>query len=133
MYTIFFIFFLDNVSSSCFGCYLHPSSGAQLQSTAIGFVSVENRGFSTKWRGGLLVWICVNSFFKISCDIYVLLCVRVCVSLDPFWYCVVMMCGFLADSFVLYFCTQKLPAKKPQFMTTQYQNGSNNTHTHTST
>jgi hypothetical protein len=31
-------FFLDNVSSKCFGCYLHPSSGAQLQHTAIGGV-----------------------------------------------------------------------------------------------
>jgi hypothetical protein len=31
-------FFLDNVSSTCFGCYSHPSSGAQLQRTAIGFV-----------------------------------------------------------------------------------------------
>jgi hypothetical protein len=29
-------FFLDNVSSTCFGCYLHPSSGAQLQRIAIG-------------------------------------------------------------------------------------------------
>jgi hypothetical protein len=24
-------FFLNSVSSTCFGCYLHPSSGAQLQ------------------------------------------------------------------------------------------------------
>jgi hypothetical protein len=31
-------FFLDNFSSTCFGCYLNPSSGAQLQRTAIGFV-----------------------------------------------------------------------------------------------
>jgi hypothetical protein len=31
-------FFLDNVSSTCFGCYLHPSPGTQLQHTAIGFV-----------------------------------------------------------------------------------------------
>jgi hypothetical protein len=31
-------FFLDNVSSTCFGCYLHSSLGAQLQRTAIGFV-----------------------------------------------------------------------------------------------
>jgi hypothetical protein len=37
----------------------------------------------------------VYSFFKVSCDIYVL----VCVSFDLFWYCVVMMCGFFADSF----------------------------------
>jgi hypothetical protein len=29
-------FFLDNVSSTCFGCYLQPSSGTQLQRTAIG-------------------------------------------------------------------------------------------------
>jgi hypothetical protein len=36
MYTVFFIFFV--VSSTCFGCYLHPSSEAQLQRTAIGFV-----------------------------------------------------------------------------------------------
>jgi hypothetical protein len=39
-------FFLDSVSSICFGCYLHPSSGAQLQRTAIGFV----------WFGVLLHW-----------------------------------------------------------------------------
>jgi hypothetical protein len=44
MYTVFFIAFA--VSSTCFGCYLHPSSGAQLQSTAIGFV----------WFGVLLHW-----------------------------------------------------------------------------
>jgi hypothetical protein len=93
MYTVFFISFV--VSSTCFVCYLHPSSGAQLQRTAIGCVSVENRGFSIKWCGGL--------FFM---DLYVLvfqslawyLCAGVCVSLDLFWYCVVMICGFLADS-----------------------------------
>jgi hypothetical protein len=33
-------FFLDNVNSTCFGCYLHPSSGAQLQRTAIGICMV---------------------------------------------------------------------------------------------
>jgi hypothetical protein len=37
MYYILY-FFIDNVSSTCFGCYLHPSSGLQLQRTAIGFV-----------------------------------------------------------------------------------------------
>jgi uncharacterized membrane protein (DUF485 family) len=37
--------------------------------------------------------------FKVSCDIYVL----VCVSLDLFWYCMVMMCGFFADSFCAIF------------------------------
>jgi hypothetical protein len=36
MYAVFFISFV--VSSTCFGCYLHPSSGEQLQRTAIGFV-----------------------------------------------------------------------------------------------
>jgi hypothetical protein len=36
MYIVFFIPLI--VSSACFGCYLHPSSGAQLQRTAIGFV-----------------------------------------------------------------------------------------------
>jgi hypothetical protein len=33
MYTVFFISFV--VSSKRFGCYLHPSSGAQLPHTAI--------------------------------------------------------------------------------------------------
>jgi hypothetical protein len=48
-----------------------------------------------------LVWICVYSFFKVSCDIYV----PVCVSLDLFWYCVVMECVLLADSFcATYIC-----------------------------
>jgi hypothetical protein len=56
-------FFIDNFSSTCFGCYLHPSSGAQWQRTAIGFVSVENRGFSIKWCGGLFyVDLCVLVF-----------------------------------------------------------------------
>jgi hypothetical protein len=32
MYTVFFISFV--VSCTCFGCYLQPSSGAQLQRTA---------------------------------------------------------------------------------------------------
>jgi hypothetical protein len=47
----------------------------------------------------------VYSFFKVSCDIYVL----VCASLDLFRYCVVM-CGFLVDSFcaILYLCTYGL-------------------------
>jgi hypothetical protein len=72
-----------------------------MQRTAIGFVSVENRGFSIKWCGGVyFMWIFVYSFFKISCDIYVLVCV--CVSLDLFWYCVVMVCGFFADSLLCY-------------------------------
>jgi hypothetical protein len=28
-----------------------------------------------------------------------------CVSLNLFWYCVVLMCGFFVDSFMLYLCT----------------------------
>jgi hypothetical protein len=36
MYAVFFIYFV--VSCTCFGCYLHPSSGAQLPRTAIGYV-----------------------------------------------------------------------------------------------
>jgi hypothetical protein len=42
----YILYFLDNVSSACFGCYLHPLSGAQLQRTAIGFV----------WFGVLFHW-----------------------------------------------------------------------------
>jgi hypothetical protein len=42
----YILYFLDNVSSTCFGCYLHPSSGAQLQRRAIGFV----------WFGVLFHW-----------------------------------------------------------------------------
>jgi hypothetical protein len=30
--------------------------------------------------------------------------VLVCVSLDLYWYCVVLICGFFVDSFVLYLC-----------------------------
>jgi hypothetical protein len=33
-FCVFFIFFI--LSSTCFGCYLHPSSGTQLQRTDIG-------------------------------------------------------------------------------------------------
>jgi hypothetical protein len=51
MYTVFFISFV--VSTTCFGCYLYPSSAAQLPRTAIDCVSVENRGFSIKWCGCL--------------------------------------------------------------------------------
>jgi hypothetical protein len=61
MYTVSFISFV--VSSACFGCYLHPSSGAQLPRAAIGFVSVENRGFSIKWCGCLFCMdLCVLVF-----------------------------------------------------------------------
>jgi hypothetical protein len=63
-YTIYSLF-LSSFSSTCFGCYLLPSSGAQLQRTAIGFVSVENRGFSIKWCGGLF---CVDLCVKPTCN-----------------------------------------------------------------
>jgi hypothetical protein len=53
-------FFLDNVSSTCFGCYLHPSSGAQLQRTAIGFVSVEV--LVPSGMEPYFIWICVYSY-----------------------------------------------------------------------
>jgi hypothetical protein len=33
----YILYFLDNVSSTRFRCYLHPSTGTQLQCTAIGF------------------------------------------------------------------------------------------------
>jgi hypothetical protein len=49
--------------ATCFGCYLHPSSGAQLQRTAIGFVSVENRGFTyyqVVWRFILCGFVCTR-------------------------------------------------------------------------
>jgi hypothetical protein len=36
MYTVFFVSFV--LSSTCFRCYLHPSSGAQLPRTVIGCV-----------------------------------------------------------------------------------------------
>jgi hypothetical protein len=78
MYTLFFISFV--VSSTCFGCYLHPSSGAQLQRTAIGCVSVENRGFSIKWCGGLFcIDLCVLVFQSLAWY----LCTGVCVN----WIC----------------------------------------------
>jgi hypothetical protein len=57
--------------------------------------------FSIKWCRDYDVWICVYSFFKASCDIYVL----VCGSLDRFWYCVVMISGFFANSFFVLYCT----------------------------
>jgi hypothetical protein len=53
----------------------------QLQCTAIGFVFVENRGFSIKWCGGLFYMdLCVLVF-------QILVCWCVFVSLDLFWYC----------------------------------------------
>jgi hypothetical protein len=40
--TLFFISF--DVSSTCFGCYLHPSSGARLQGTALGPIYTRDTG-----------------------------------------------------------------------------------------
>jgi hypothetical protein len=69
-------FFLEKfyLSSTCFGCYLHPSSEAQLQCTAIGFYL---------WKAEVLVSSGVEVYFMdlcvfvvlISCDIDVLVCV----------------------------------------------------------
>jgi hypothetical protein len=78
MYTVFFISFI--ISSTCFGCYLHPSSGAQLQCTAIGLYLWKTEVLVSSGLEVYLVWICVYSFFKVLCDMYVL----VCVSLDLF-------------------------------------------------
>jgi hypothetical protein len=36
MYFFIYSLFFFILSSTCFGCYLYPSSGAQLQRTAIG-------------------------------------------------------------------------------------------------
>jgi hypothetical protein len=73
------------LSSTRFGCYLHPSSGAQLQPTAIGFVSVENRGFSIKWCGGLFCMdLCVLVFQNLVWYLCAGVCVCVCVC---HWIC----------------------------------------------
>jgi hypothetical protein len=42
MYYILY-FFLDNISSTCFRCYLHPSSGAQLQRTGKRILPIQER------------------------------------------------------------------------------------------
>jgi hypothetical protein len=101
-YTLYF--FLDNVSSTCFGCYLHPSSSAQLQRTAIGICICGKQRFyyQVVWRFILRGCVCT----RFSKPRVILMCW--CVSLDLFWYCMVMLCGFFADSFVLYFCTYSL-------------------------
>jgi hypothetical protein len=46
------LFFI--LSSTCFGCYLHPSSGAQLQRTAIGVYIYGSRGYNSINRCGVL-------------------------------------------------------------------------------
>jgi hypothetical protein len=51
------------------------SSGAQLQRIVMGFVSVEHRGSNIRGVEVYLIWICVYSFFKVLCDICVLVCV----------------------------------------------------------
>jgi hypothetical protein len=64
--TIFFISFLTKLALHVSGAICTPSSETQLQSTAIGFVSVENRGFSIKWCGGLFYMdLCVLVFHSL--------------------------------------------------------------------
>jgi hypothetical protein len=92
MYTVFFISFV--FSSTCFGCYLHPSSGAQLPRTAIGCVSVENRGFSIKWCGCLF---CMDLFVLIFQSLAWYFCAGVCVIVS-----VLVLCGHDVWFLVLY-------------------------------
>jgi hypothetical protein len=54
---------------------MHPSSGAQLQRTAIGCVSVENSGFSIKWCGGLF---CMDVCARFSKPRVIFMCWCVC-------------------------------------------------------
>jgi hypothetical protein len=53
MYLFMYSFFFFILTSTCFGCYLYPSSGAQLQRAAIG-VSVEGRGYNSIKRCGVM-------------------------------------------------------------------------------
>jgi hypothetical protein len=45
MHSLFFFI----LSSTCFGCYLHPSSGAQIQRTAIGVCMVLVCTYTHLW------------------------------------------------------------------------------------
>jgi hypothetical protein len=89
MYTYLLISFV--VSCTCLGCYLYPSSGAQLPRTAMVVYLSKTEVLVSSGVDVYFVGICVYSFLKASHHMFVL----VCVSLDLFWYCVVMMCGFL--------------------------------------
>jgi hypothetical protein len=62
MYTVFFISFV--VSSTFFGCYLHPSSGAQLQRTAIGLYVWETEVLVSSGVDVYLVWIVCTQAYK---------------------------------------------------------------------
>jgi hypothetical protein len=77
--------FLSSLALHFFGCYLHPSSGAQLQRTAIVCVSVENRGFNIKWCGGFILHGFVCTRFSKPRVTFLCWCVCVCVSMDLFW------------------------------------------------
>jgi hypothetical protein len=96
MYYILYLF-LDNVNSKCFGCYLHPSSGVQLQRTAIAFVSGKQVSVLSGVEVILYGFVCTR-FSKCR----VMFMCR-CVFLDLFWYCVVMMSGFFTYSFCAIF------------------------------
>jgi hypothetical protein len=95
----YIFYFLNNVSSKSFGSHLHPSSGAQLQRTAIVLYLWKTEVLVSSGVEVYFIWICVYSCFEVSCDIFV----PVCVSLDMFCYCVVMMHDFFADSFYAIF------------------------------
>jgi hypothetical protein len=77
------------LSFTCFWYYQHPSSGAQLQRTAIGFVSVENRCFSIKWCEGLFyVDLCVLVFQNLVWYLCACVCHWICFVIAWSW-CVV--------------------------------------------
>jgi hypothetical protein len=51
LFYVILLFFI--LSSTCFGCYLHPSSAAQLQHTAIGVCMVL---VCSSIRAGTIIW-----------------------------------------------------------------------------
>jgi hypothetical protein len=95
MYTVFFISLV--ISSTCFRCYLHPSSGAQLPRTTIGCVSVENRCFSFKWCGCLVCMdLCVLVFQSLAWYFCAGVCVigSVSVLYGLVWFLVLYLCTY---------------------------------------
>jgi hypothetical protein len=117
MYTMFFISFLTTLA---LGCYLHPSSAAQLQRAAIGFVSVENRGFGIKWCGGLFYMdLCVLVFQSRVIFMCWCVCHWIC-----YCCCVVMMCDLFVDIAQIYLRTNHSSWPRNS------NNRSNDTHQH---
>jgi hypothetical protein len=87
--------FLSSLALRVSGAYLHPSSGAQLQRTAIGFVSVENRGLSIKWCG--CIDLCVLGFQSIVWYLFAGVCVCHWICFGIVWSCcVVLLCYICA-------------------------------------